>query len=150
MVDEITNTDTLKTKITNYLREQLKTVAALATTDTKKIEEMIEMQMAQLLSPWMLNFIRYNPSPVLEKVKCPVLAISGSKDLQVSSVVNLNAIETALNKAKNKNFVIKELAGLNHLFQECKTGSPNEYAGIEQTISPSALEIITQWIGGLK
>lgn len=150
MVNEITNTDTLKTKITNYLREQSKTVAALATTDTKKIEEMKEMQLAQLMSPWMLNFIRYNPSPVLEKVKCPVLAISGSKDLQVPSIVNLNAIETALNKAKNKNFVIKELAGLNHLFQECKTGSPNEYAGIEQTISPSALEVITQWIGGLK
>ena len=91
-----------------------------------------------------------NPSTALEKVKCPVLAINGSKDLQVPSEVNLNAIETALNKAKNKNFVIKELAGLNHLFQECKTGSPNEYAGIEQAISPSALEVISQWIGGLK
>ncbi len=150
MIDEITNTDTLKTKITNYLREQSKTVAVLAATDAKKTEEMIEMQLAQLLTPWMLNFIRYNPSPVLEEVQCPVLAINGSKDLQVPSAVNLNAIETALNKAKNKHFVIKELAGLNHLFQECNTGSPNEYAGIEQTISPSALEVIAEWIGGLK
>jgi pimeloyl-ACP methyl ester carboxylesterase len=150
MVDEIADTDTLRVKISNYLREQSKTVAALATNDAKKTEEMIESQLEQLLSPWMLNFIRYNPSTALEKVKCPVLAINGSKDLQVPSEVNLNAIETALNKAKNKNFVIKELAGLNHLFQECKTGSPNEYAGIEQTISPSALEVITQWIGGLK
>ena len=150
MVDEIADTDTLRVKISNYLREQSKTVAALATNDAKKTEEMIESQLEQLLSPWMLNFIRYNPSTALEKVKCPVLAINGSKDLQVPSEVNLKAIETALNKAKNKNFVIKELAGLNHLFQECKTGSPNEYAGIEQTISPSALEVITQWIGGLK
>jgi pimeloyl-ACP methyl ester carboxylesterase len=150
MVDEIADTDTLRVKISNYLREQSKTVAALATNDAKKTEEMIESQLEQLLSPWMLNFIRYNPVPALEKVKCPVLAINGSKDLQVPSEVNLKAIETALNKAKNKNFVIKELAGLNHLFQECKTGSPNEYAGIEQTISPSALEVITQWIGGLK
>ena len=150
MVDEIANTDTLRVKITNYLREQSKTVAALVTTDAKKTEELIDVQVAQLLTPWMLNFLRYNPSPVLEKVKCPVLAINGSKDLQVPSAVNLKAIETALNKAKNKNFVIKELAGLNHLFQECKTGSPNEYAGIEQTISPSALEVISQWIGGLK
>lgn len=150
MVDEIADTDTLRVKISNYMRGQSKTVAALATNDAKKTEEMIESQLEQLLSPWMLNFIRYNPSTALEKVKCPVLAINGSKDLQVPSEVNLNAIETALNKAKNKNFVIKELAGLNHLFQECKTGSPNEYAGIEQTISPSALEVITQWIGGLK
>ena len=150
MVDEIANTDTLRVKITNYLREQSKTVAALAATDAKKTEELIDVQVAQLLTPWMLNFLRYNPAPMLEKVKCPVLAINGSKDLQVPSEVNLKAIETALNKAKNKNFVIKELAGLNHLFQECKTGSPNEYAGIEQTISPSALEVISQWIGGLK
>ncbi len=150
MVDEITNTDTLRVKISNYMRGQSKTLTALAATDAKKTEEMIESQLEQLLSPWMLNFIRYNPSTALEKVKCPVLAINGSKDLQVPSTVNLNAIETALNKAKNKNFVIKELSGLNHLFQECKTGSPNEYAGIEQTISPSALEVITQWIGGLK
>ena len=150
MVDEIADTDTLRVKISNYLREQSKTVAALATNDAKKTEELIDVQVAQLLSPWMLNFIRYNPVPALEKVKCPVLAINGSKDLQVPSEVNLKAIETALNKAKNKNFVIKELAGLNHLFQECKTGSPNEYAGIEQTISPSALEVISQWIGGLK
>lgn len=150
MVDEIADTDTLRVQISNYLREQSKTVAALATNDAKKTEELIDVQVAQLLSPWMLNFIRYNPVPALEKVKCPVLAINGSKDLQVPSEVNLKAIETALNKAKNKNFVIKELAGLNHLFQECKTGSPNEYAGIEQTISPSALEVISQWIGGLK
>lgn len=150
MVDEIADTDTLRVKISNYLREQSKTVAALATNDAKKTDELIDVQVAQLLSPWMLNFIRYNPVPALEKVKCPVLAINGSKDLQVPSEVNLKAIETALNKAKNKNFVIKELAGLNHLFQECKTGSPNEYAGIEQAISPSALEVISQWIGGLK
>ena len=94
----------------------------------------------------MLNFIRYNPAPTLEKVKCPVLAINGSKDLQVPANVNLPAIEKALTKAGNKQFKVKELPGLNHLFQECKTGLPTEYAEIEQTVSPLALETIAGWI----
>jgi len=66
--------------------------------------------------------------------------------LQVSSKVNLPAIENALKKGGNKNYSIKELPGLNHLFQECKTGLPQEYSTIEQTISPLALETMTNWI----
>jgi fermentation-respiration switch protein FrsA (DUF1100 family) len=85
----------------------------------------------------------------LEKVKCPVLAINGSKDLQVPAEINLQTIEKSLKKAGNKKYVVKELTGLNHLFQECKTGSPNEYAEIEQTISPLALETMLKWIKGL-
>lgn len=149
MIDEISDTDTLKVKITNYLIEKSKEFPDLKIPEGKKINDMIDLQLQQLLTPWMLNFIRYNPAPMLEKVKCPVLAINGSKDLQVPSEVNLKAIENALNKGKNKNFTIKEMSNLNHLFQECKTGSPNEYAGIEQTISPSALDAILTWIKGL-
>ena len=43
-------------------------------------------------------------------------------------------------------YVTKELPNLNHLFQECTTGSPNEYAEIEQTFAPSALLEISNWI----
>ena len=82
----------------------------------------------------------------MEKVKCPVLAINGEKDLQVPPKENLNAIKKALAKGRNKNVTIKELPNLNHLFQECKTGSPDEYATIEQTISPKALTEILSWI----
>jgi fermentation-respiration switch protein FrsA (DUF1100 family) len=94
----------------------------------------------------MMNFIKYNPAPTLEKVKCYVLALNGSKDLQVPSKVNLPAIENALKKGGNKKYTIKELPGLNHLFQECTTGLPKEYSEIEQTISPIALETMTNWI----
>ena len=146
LVDEIANTDTLKVKITNYLTSKSKELAGMDVPEGKTINEMIDIQLKQLLTPWMLNFLRYNPTPVLEKVKCSVLAINGSKDLQVPSEANLKAIEKALTKSGNKDFSTKELANLNHLFQECKTGSPNEYASIEQTISPSALETISNWI----
>ena len=90
--------------------------------------------------------MKYNPVPALAKVKCAVLAINGEKDLQVPPKENLTAIKNALAKGGNKNVTTIELPNLNHLFQECKTGSPNEYASIEQTFSPRALAEITQWI----
>ena len=80
------------------------------------------------------------------KVKCPVLAINGGKDLQVLPGENLNAIKEALKKGGNKHFTMKELPGLNHLFQTANTGLPSEYARIEETISPSALKLMTNWI----
>ncbi len=109
-------------------------------------EEIASQQTNELLNPWMLYFLRYNPAPTLEKVKCPVLAVNGEKDLQVPPKENLTAIEKALNKGGNKKVTIHEFPKLNHLFQECTTGSPTEYATIEQTFSPTALDYVTQWI----
>jgi fermentation-respiration switch protein FrsA (DUF1100 family) len=94
----------------------------------------------------MVYFIRYNPAPALEKVKCPVLALNGEKDMQVPAKQNLSAIKAALAKGGNKDVTAIELPNLNHLFQECKTGLPAEYAQIEQTISLAALEEISKWI----
>ena len=94
----------------------------------------------------MYNFIKYNPKTNLEKVKYPVFALNGAKDLQVPPKENLEAIKKALTKAGNKKFEIKEYPNLNHLFQECKTGSPSEYETIEQTISPVVLEDVKNWI----
>jgi fermentation-respiration switch protein FrsA (DUF1100 family) len=109
-------------------------------------EEYLEAQLQNLLSPWLKFFLTYDPKPTLSKLKCPVLAINGEKDLQVPPKENLSAIEEALVAGGNKNFIVKELPGLNHLFQTAQTGVPSEYAKIEETISPIALKIITDWI----
>ena len=90
--------------------------------------------------------MKFNPSTTLEKVSCPVLAVNGEKDLQVTPKENLSAIKNALKKGGNLNVTTKEFSNLNHLFQECETGSPNEYAIIEQTFSPIVLNEITKWI----
>jgi len=94
----------------------------------------------------MINFLKYNPVPTLEKVKCPVLALDGEKDLQVPPKENLSAIQAALEKSGNKNVTIKLFPNLNHLFQDSKTGLPGEYSEIEETFSPVALDEITKWI----
>ena len=110
------------------------------------IDIYLNAQLQSLLSPWFKYFLIYDPAPTLSKVRCPVLAINGEKDLQVPPSENLNAIEEALQKGANKDFVIKEFPGLNHLFQTTQTGLPDEYARIEETISPVVLKYISDWI----
>jgi len=103
-------------------------------------------QIKQLESPWFRYFLEYDPATALRKVQCPVLAINGAKDRQVPPAQNLPAIRQALEAGGNHHFEADELPGLNHLFQTAKTGAPAEYAQIEETMSPVALEKISSWI----
>jgi len=100
----------------------------------------------QLSSPWMRFFIGYDPRPALQKMRCPVLAINGEKDLQVLPKENLAAIQAAFAAGGNRTATVKELPGLNHLFQSCRSCTVAEYGQLEETIAPSALDEMTQWI----
>jgi pimeloyl-ACP methyl ester carboxylesterase len=100
----------------------------------------------QVSSPWMRDFLTYDPVPALEKTKCPVLALNGEHDLQVPPEQDLAAIRKALQVGGNKDFQVTEMPGLNHLFQHSATGSPADYQKIEETFSPEALDIMTVWI----
>ncbi len=132
------------------IRKLLKAEMANMSEEEKKLsgysEANLDTQIKAILSPWMRFFLTYDPKPTLMKVKCPVLAINGEKDLQVPPEENLPAIEDALKAGGNKDYTIKEMPGLNHLFQTAQTGSPTEYAKIDETISPAALEFIGDWI----
>lgn len=140
------NPDSLEIELTSYIKQAIKDNPESEKPAGMSEEDYVKLQVNQLTSPWMNYFIKYDPAPILEKVKCPVLAINGEKDLQVPAKVNLEAIEKALEKGGNKNITTKELPNLNHLFQECETGLPGEYATIEQTFSPIALAEISNWI----
>lgn len=106
----------------------------------------IGMQITQITSPWFRYFLTYDPAIALRKLSCPVLVLNGSLDKQVLPDQNLPVIRKALEESGNKHFEIDELPGLNHLFQTAKTGSPMEYAEIEETMSPVVLEKISDWI----
>lgn len=97
-------------------------------------------------SPWNGYFLRYDPRPALRRVQCPVLALNGERDVQVSAKENLSAIAAALAEGGNKQVTIKALPELNHFFQHCKTGALSEYATIEETISPEVLTMMSDWI----
>jgi len=112
-------------------------------------EKTIEQESGKIAIPWFTYFLRINPDTYWSKLKIPVLAINGSKDLQVLPKENLAGIKASLEKAKNKHFEIKEFPNLNHLFQEANTGLVEEYGQIEQTISPKVLDVMSIWIGKL-
>jgi pimeloyl-ACP methyl ester carboxylesterase len=99
----------------------------------------------QLRLPWLRTFLALDPAPYLEKVRVPVLAVSGERDIQVSRE-NLALIERALSRGKNRDATVRLIPGLNHLFQHCATGLPGEYGTIEETFAPEALQMVTDWI----
>jgi len=106
----------------------------------------VDAEIRQVISPWYRYFLTYDPGPTLAKVKVPVLAITGEKDLQVPPKENLKVIEDALKSGGNEHYTIKELPGLNHFFQTAQTGSLVEYGTIEETMSPVAMNLIGDWI----
>jgi pimeloyl-ACP methyl ester carboxylesterase len=141
-----TDDEQLKQALTAIINEAYESLSEAEKLEAGNKEMMVESQLGMLLSPWFRYFVKYDPYPTLTKVKCPVLAINGEKDLQVPPKENLNAIEWALIEGGNKNYEIVEMPGLNHLFQHSENGSPNEYGKIEETFSTDAMKVISDWI----
>jgi hypothetical protein len=106
----------------------------------------MEANILQVSSPWFRYFLAYDPRPTLRRVRVPVLALNGSLDLQVPPKEDLAAISAALRAGGNRDVRTIELPGLNHLFQTATTGSPTEYALIEETMSPALLNAVSAWI----
>ena len=102
---------------------------------------------ATMNRPWLDWFIDYDPSNDIRKTRCPVFALNGDRDCQVISSLCLPALKQLLPASKKNQ--IKEYPELNHLFQHCNTGLPNEYGQIEETISPEVLQDIAQWLNSL-
>jgi len=125
--------------------------ALLASNTLDEAREALEArgktEEAAVVTRWYLDFIQYDPIPALKRVRCPVLVLNGTLDLQVLAKQNLPPIRKAL--SRNRNAAIHRLDGLNHLFQHAKTGAPSEYATIEETIAPEVLELISGWVGEL-
>lgn len=90
---------------------------------------------------WFDAFLMLKPGEYLEKVKCPVLALNGDKDTQVSAEANLTLIKEKIPQADTR-----VMSGLNHMMQHANTGEVSEYAEIRETISPEVLEIISDFI----
>ena len=109
-------------------------------------DEQLKNIVRQLTTPWMKNYLKYDPVQDLEKIKIPVLALFGEKDFQVPPTENSAMLRDALEQAGNQNYEIVVLDDLNHLFQESETGLLHEYDQIEQTISPEVLELISNWV----
>ena len=109
-------------------------------------ETQVQAAVEQVLNPWMRYFLAFDPRPALEATRVPVLALNGELDVQVDAEQNLTAIDAALEKGGNHNVTLHRLPKHNHLFQRAKTGLVNEYAVIEETLSPEVLDLIRDWV----
>lgn len=144
ILKEATNHKEAADNLRIYLEEMIQQLTEEERNSIGDVDHFIRQQMMQV--PWLRFFVSYDPVPTLENVKCPVLAINGAKDVQVPPKENLQGIDVALKTGGNNDYAAIELADLNHLFQTCETGLPDEYGSIQETISPVALKTISDWI----
>ena len=110
--------------------------------------EKYRQTVATMNQPWLNWFNDYDPTNDIRQIRCPIFALNGDRDCQVISTLCLPALRQLLQPSKKH--LIKEYPSLNHLFQYCTTGLPDEYSQIEETISPEVLQDIAQWINSLK
>ncbi|MBE9466247.1 alpha/beta hydrolase family protein [Dyadobacter subterraneus] len=146
ILKEKTDLNEIKKELTVIFDDALNQIPAANQPPAEQKTAYVSQAVNRIATPWFKFFVSYDPVPALEKVKCPVLAFNGEKDLQVPPKEDLETIKMALEKGGNKNVTTKLLPNLNHLFQESTTGSPTEYDKIEQTFSPVALIEISDWI----
>ncbi|PZF73968.1 alpha/beta hydrolase family protein [Taibaiella soli] len=142
---------TARQKITEAVKQwQLKAepgiLDGLDMRGPEAVTESTDLFLQMYNDPWFHYFLSINPTVYLEKLSCKVLALNGEKDIQVVSQPNLDGIRASLAKSKTKNYEVRELAGLNHLFQTCNTCSVEEYRVIEETFAPIALQTMTEWL----
>jgi pimeloyl-ACP methyl ester carboxylesterase len=136
----------LQNEIKKILSHELEKLPKEQKPNETEKENFLNDQSKALSMPWYSYFLKINPDDYWSKLKIPVLAINGALDAQVTSKENLNGIKNSLEKAKNRHFEIVELPNLNHLFQDAKIGSVEEYGQLEQTIAPIVLEKMSSWI----
>jgi hypothetical protein len=73
-----------------------------------------------------------------------LLVTSGDESWGIPAKQNFSIIEEALKKAGNENYTLKEIPNLNDMLQTKQLGI-NSYQ-IEETISPIALKLVSDWI----
>lgn len=109
------------------------------------IETSVKQGIAQMKSPWFRTFIALDPAPAIARIGVPMLILFGERDLQVSPTRNLPPFTSGSANAPIKPR-IEVIAGVNHLFQQAKTGLPDEYATIKSQMDPDVLKMIASWV----
>ena len=110
------------------------------------LDEFVDARVREVSTPWFRFYLTYDPVPALMKVRCPVLAAWGAKDLQVSPEVNRGPVEKALAEGGNADHDVVTFDSVNHMFQTAETGLPTEYPKIAETMSPEVMGLVGEWI----
>lgn len=129
--------------INRYAKQLYNSLDSAGAKKVAPSDAVFAMSMSSLLyNKWMTYFLSYKPEQYLSQVTCPILALNGSKDIQVLPS-NLKAIK---DKAASTDVTTIELENLNHLFQSCTRCTVAEYNMLVETFSPAALDTIEKWL----
>ncbi len=114
------------------------------TAENKK--QLIDQAYATITAQFMKSLIKNDPQTYLTKVKVPVLAIFGDKDLQVEPISNEQGVKKHLATAGNTDVTTWIVPQMSHNLQKTETGKLEEYGRNPQTVRPDVLEKIASWI----
>ncbi|OYU82966.1 MAG: hypothetical protein CFE24_13450 [Flavobacterium sp. BFFFF2] len=142
-------TDRFAKKVTDWMKTTPEATVSRTTgiTDEASKSAFVKSYADAFDNPWWHTFAGLDPAPYLKKVRCPILALNGSKDVQIVADINLEGIRQ--NTMKNKQVRIQKMEGLNHLFQKCTQCTVAEYGTIETTMEPEVLAVMAEWLNGL-
>ncbi|HKF24888.1 MAG TPA: alpha/beta hydrolase, partial [Candidatus Acidoferrum sp.] len=128
------------------LRERLNSLVEKSGLSASMPPAALDAQIRLMTAPWFREYLDLNPAPVFEKIRCPVLALNGDRDLQVDADETVPLLRQAYEKSGNKDFTVLEIQGVNHLFQRAQSGSPALYGAIEETMAPEVQNAISGWV----
>jgi pimeloyl-ACP methyl ester carboxylesterase len=89
----------------------------------------------------MARIYGYEPSPVLERVTCPVLAIWGERDLYVPVAASVERFRTALERAGNRGYRLQVVPDADHGLRLPPTDGAERGPRI-----PDLMDIIIIWL----
>ncbi len=128
---------------TSVEKQQAKAVAKLKATtgDTARI------QLVKVNAKWMREFIAYDPVPALQQADVPLLAITGSKDVQVDpadlSVVAANAPNAEVSRIEDLDHIMRTETG--------PFSNPRKYAKqVEKPIDARVVAALLSFLGDLR
>lgn len=90
------------------------------------------------------GFSFFDPVPVWGKIKVPVLALWGEKDILVPAGESKIIIEKALINADNKDFTLKIFENSNHALK--LVGTENKFSDKWEIVAPGGNELIINWL----
>lgn len=132
-------------KFGDVLDEQLrKRLKSVGKSENAIANELPALKQSFIKDDGIRRYFDYDPLDAVKATHCPVLALNGEKDAQVTCERHLSVLRE--NLVPKERMTVKSYPGLNHLFQHCKTGEFTEYAKIEETISPEVLSDIASFV----
>ncbi len=145
--DSATSFKNVRTKFDAWAKTlDTATLAKIRNRMGASVDEYIRRALPVMTTKWFRYFISFDPQPYLQKLQCKVLALNGSKDVQMIAATNLPGIRASLQKSHSPKYDVIELPGLNHLFQTCIRCRPAEYEDLEETFSPTASAVMDDWL----